>query len=125
MNAERKTWVQTIAVPAAGLSLRPGDTLLQSVPEGARIVSFQISPAPTGNQTQTWVRLGSDLAFSGSSPPPDAIQVASGEAVGDTAYPGQVCIPFPAYVACVGSSAIIRVVTTIEYLPSGGGCSCR
>lgn len=127
MSSTRRTVVQTLPVPAGGLALSLGRAPLALVAETSRIVDWQISPSPTGSQTQTWVRLGGVLPFSATNPPEDAICLSAGESLQDSAKgssPDQTCAVFPIFVAALGSPAVVRLVVVLEEL-SGSGCGCK
>lgn len=129
MSSTRRTIVQTLTVPTGGLALSLGRSPLALVAETSRIVEWQISPSPTGSQTQTWIRLGGVLPFSATTPPEDAICLSAGESLQDAAKgssPNQTCAVFPAYIAALGGPAVIRLVIVLEELAAGCGCqSCR
>jgi hypothetical protein len=127
MSSTRRTIVQTLPVPAGGLSLSLGRAPLALVAETSRIVEWQISPSPTGSQTQTWIRLGGVLPFTPTTPPEDAICLSAGESLQDSAKgssPDQTCAVFPIFVAALGSPAVVRLVVVLEEL-SGSGCGCK
>ena len=127
MSSTRRTIVQTLTVPAGGLSLSLGRAPLALVAETSRIVEWQISPSPTGSQTQTWIRLGGVLPFSATNPPEDAICLSAGESLQDSAKgssPDQTCAVFPVFVAALGAPAVVRLVVVLEEL-SGSGCGCK
>jgi hypothetical protein len=127
MSSTRRTIVQTLTVPAGGLALSLGRNPLALVAETSRIVEWQISPSPTGSQTQTWIRLGGVLPFSATSPPEDAICLSAGESLQDSAKgssPDQTCAVFPVFIAALGAPAVVRLVMVLEEI-SGCGCGCK
>jgi hypothetical protein len=118
-NLIRRTVVQLVAVPAGGLSLRLGDNPLGLVPPSARVVSWQISPSPTGAQTTTWVALNRDQPLSLSSvTTSQALPLAAGEALTDQAVtPGQTCDVFPVSMICDTAGAVRLVITYEDRYP--------
>jgi hypothetical protein len=127
-NNIRRTVVQLVAVPAGGVTLRLGDNPIGLIPQTARVVSWQISPSPTGAQSVTWVSLNRDLALSLSSvATSQALPLAAGEALTDNAVtPGQTCDVFPLTVICDAAGAVRLVVTYEDVYPGADGdCGCH
>lgn len=127
-NIIRRTVVQLVSVPAGGLSLRLGDNPLGLVPPTARLVSWQISPSPTGAQALTWIALNRDVPLSLSSvSTSQAIPLVAGEALTDQAVtPGQTCDVFPITMIC-DAAGEVRLVLTYEdrYPGSDEDCGCH
>jgi hypothetical protein len=127
-NIIRRTVVQLVSVPAGGVSLRLGDNPLGLVPATARLVSWQISPSPTGAQTLTWIALNRDTSLSLSSVlSSQALPLVAGEALTDQAVtPGQTCDVFPVTMIC-DAAGEVRLVLTYEdrYPGADEDCGCH
>ena len=118
----RRTVLVTLPITSGGTSFYAGRNPIPiSEFDANRIRSWQISPAPSGAQALTTVRLGSDATPIAG---PDALQLVAQEAASDDAViAGEYCALFPFTAASDTPTGAIRLIVVVE--DSAGGCACR
>ena len=118
----RRTVLVTLPITSGGTSFYAGrNPIPVSEYDSSRIRSWQISPAPSGAQALTTIRLGSDATPIAG---PDALQLVAQEAASDDAViAGEYCALFPFTAASDTPTGAIRLIVVVE--DNAGGCACR